>query len=221
MLHIEDVLQLKDAEVVRLLVRRHPVTLVPSLLLALAFIVIPFFFLFPLFGLGLPGVGLFIGSALFGIVLALRTFILWDADVFIVTSLRLVDVDQKGIFSRFVTEIPLSGVQDVGWQRAGVIDTVFRIGTLTIKTAATENMKVVRVAHPEHIHELINDVRHATTPQRKNIAPEQRELLRKITQLLEVMPMEALVKIESTIRQEGRNQAVDGFLKNADDSAAS
>lgn len=90
MFRLEDVLQLKDTEDVKLVVRRHPVSLVPGLGSALLLIVIPFFFLFPLFAWGIPGVGAFMASVVIGIVVAIRTVLVWNADVLIITTLRLV-----------------------------------------------------------------------------------------------------------------------------------
>ncbi len=79
MFHIEDVLQLKDDEQVKAIVRRHVVMLVPRLFLALLLIVIPFFLLFPLFSWGLPGAIGFFVVILIGVVIAIRTLLLWDA----------------------------------------------------------------------------------------------------------------------------------------------
>lgn len=221
MFHIEDVLQLKDAEDVRLVVRRHPMTLAPGLFVALLLIVVPFFLLFPLFSWGVAGMALFVVAVLGGIVVAVRTFILWDADVLVITTLRLVDVDQKGVFSRFVTEIPLPSIQDASWHRRGIMDTVFKIGTLSIQTAAGSTpMTVNRVAHPGKIHELINDLRHATTPKRADIPPEVRERMRKIAAMLETLSPEALDRVENAIRNEGRSHAVEQFLA-TDETASS
>lgn len=220
MFHIEDVLQLKDGEDVRLLVRRHAITMIPRLFIALALIVVPFFLLFPLFSWGIAGMAAFVISVLAGIVTAMRTFLMWDADVLVITTLRLVDVDQKGVFSRFVTEAPFSLIQDASWHRKGVVDTVFKIGTLKIQTAGTSTaINVRRVARPELVHELINDLRHATTPKRIDLSPEIRERIRKISMILENLTPESLNRIETAIRDEGRDTAVSNFLTDENSSA--
>lgn len=221
MFHLEDVVQLKDAEDVRLVVRRHAVTMASGLLGSLALIVIPFFLLFPLFSFGIIGIILFALAVGSGIVIALRTLILWDADVFVVTTFRLVDVDQRGVFSRFVTEALLTAVQEVSWKRRGFIDTLFRVGTLTIQAQGiSAPMVVSRVGRPEKIHELVNDLRHATTPKRVDLSPERRERLRKLTDLLEPLSDASLDRVEQTIREEGRDQATSAFLQ-ADETTRS
>lgn len=214
MFHLDEVLQLKDNENVKTLVRRHPITLVPGLSLAACLIVLPFFFLFPLFNLGIVGVVLFLCSVVAGVIISGRTVILWDADVLIVTTLRLVDVDQRGVFSRFVTEIPMTAIQEVSWKRQGVADTLFKIGTLTVQSAQTESkLEVRRVAHPAHLSELIGDLRNATSPKRTDLAPDLRERLRVLTKRLEELSPEALDRVEQFIKSEGKTEAVAGFLK--------
>ncbi|MBI4138584.1 hypothetical protein HY479_00345 [Candidatus Uhrbacteria bacterium] len=202
MFHIEDVLQLKEREDVKLLVRRHPVTLVPGLGFAMLLIVIPFFFLFPLFSFGLPGMGVFLVSVLAGIVVTVRTFILWDSDVLIITTLRLVDVDQKGVFSRFVTEVSFLSVKDVSWKRHGFVDTACGVGTLTVsRSGESKPLEITRVSHPERVQETINDARHATV-KHPDPPSDRQERLRKLMADLETLPTDALERIERLARGE-------------------
>lgn len=213
MFHLEEVLQLKDTENVTCIVRRHPATLAPSLVLGAALIIMPFFFLFPLFRIGIIGVLIFLAAVLIGVVLAGRAVIIWDSDVLIVTSLRIVDVDQRGMFARFVTEIPVTAIRDAAWRRRGIADTLFGMGTLTIQGQSAEPLEVRRVGHPERLHELISDIRHATTPKRVDLAPEFRDRIRKISAMLEALSPEELDRAEEYIRSQDRHQAIEGFLK--------
>lgn len=221
MFHIEDVLQLKDNEDIKTLARRHPVTMAPGLGLALLLIVAPFFFLFPLFGWGLPGLGVFAVSITAGIVIAIRTLLLWDSDVIVVSSLRLVDVDQKGVFSRYVTEVALSAVQDVVWKRKGIIDTIFNVGSLEIQQAgSSQKMTVTRVGKPESIHELINDLRRATRPLNAEITAEKRERIRQMASRMEELTDEQLARIENAVKNESRESALKKFLHRDETPAA-
>ena len=223
MFHLEDVLQLKDDEDVQLIVRRHPVTLFVGLAISFLCIVLPFFFLFPLFGWGIAGISLFGVLIITGILLAMRTILLWDSDVLVVSTLRLVDVDQKGLFSRFVKEAPLTSVQDISWSRKGLVDTIFHVGTLDVTITGAANMTISRVAHPEKISEFVNDLRHHTTPKRTDIPVDRRERIKKMVVQLETLPDEALDRVERAIRGEGREEAVAGFLQHkigGDDSTS-
>lgn len=214
MFHLEDVLQLKDAEDVRLFVRRHPMTLTWPLLGALVLIALPFFFLFPLFALGALGIVLFCVSIFAGILLALRTLLIWDSDVFIITTLRLIDVDQRGLWSRFVTETPLEHIQDTRWERRGVFCTLFRVGSITVKATGLEQpMIAVFIPHPEQIHELVNDLRHATAPMKKEISPDVRQRLRAVMTTMEALPIESIEKIERLAQEESKKTAVRDYLE--------
>lgn len=222
MFHIEDILQLKDREEVRHVTRRHVLTMFPPLLLALILIVAPFFLMFPLFSWGLIGVALFFVAVLIGIATALRTLLLWDADILIVTNLRLVDVDQRGIFSRSVSEAPLDAIQDVSWSRTGLIQTLFRMGSLKVQTAgATANIEAKDIPHAEAVHELINDLRPhlsgktsaAAAVPSTALPADKDEKMRSICALLEKYPAEELARIESILKARERAAVADVFLK--------
>ncbi|MCI0479617.1 PH domain-containing protein [Candidatus Uhrbacteria bacterium] len=213
MFHIEEVLQVKDTEDVKLVVRKHPVAIVPGLAVALLLIVIPFFFLFPLFSWGVPGVSTFALSIFGGVVVAVRTIVLWNADVLILTTLRVVQVDQRGMFSRFVTEIPLPTIQDVSWRSEGVVDTVMKAGTLSVRSMGTSpDVEMRRVGHPERIHELLNDLRNRTAPRRTDVPPDVHERMKRLMVEVEDLPDEAKSRVEAFVKTLGRSEAVASFL---------
>ena len=70
MIRLEEVIQLKEGEEVKALMRRHVVTLLPQLVAASVLIVAPFFFLFPLFTSGPAGIVLFGVLVLVGVLVA-------------------------------------------------------------------------------------------------------------------------------------------------------
>lgn len=214
MFRLQDVLQLKDTEEVRWLTRRHAATLFPSLVPAFLLIVLPFFFLFPLFSLGWLGVLMFSASVLSGLGIAARALLIWDADVFIVTNLRVVDVDQSGLFARKVTEAPLATVQDCSWQRKGVLETVFRMGSVRVQTAGTAaDLEAVRIPAPESVHEIINDQRQGTRSRRVETGGATRSAkMCEIQALLDGFSDEELARIETILRQRERRAATESFL---------
>lgn len=163
MFHIHDVVQLKEGERVQRIVRRHLVTLLPSLILGAVFIILPFFFLFYLLHGGAFGIIAFVLSVAFGLFLALRAMHIWDADVLVITTQRLVDVDQHGIWARMVAEVPLDAIQEVRWERAGMKEALFRMGTVRIMTAVPPSELVTPfVLHPEQLQAFLQEIRQAT-----------------------------------------------------------
>jgi len=171
-------------------------------------------------------VALFLVAVLIGISIALRTLLLWDADILIVTTSRLVDVDQRGIFARSVSEAPLEAVQDVSWSRNGIIQTIFRMGNVKVQTAgATANIEAKDIPHAEAVHELINELRQrlagkpisgpaAAAP---SIAPNQSsdkaDKINSICAMLEKYPADELARIESILKARERAAVADAFLK--------
>jgi membrane protein YdbS with pleckstrin-like domain len=209
MFRTEDVIPLKDDERIRTITRRHVITLFPGLGLAIIFIVIPFFLLFPLFSWGLPGVILFFASLLLGLGIAFRVLLVWDSDVLIVTTLRLVDVDQRGLFTRIVTEAPLSTIQDVSWSKRGIIETVFGLGSVRVQTAAaTASLVAQRVPRPQVIHELINELRHYHVTKTAAVSGEPSEHVKKISTMLQNYSPDELERIETVLKARERS-AVD------------
>ncbi len=229
MFHLQDVLQPKDGEQVEAIIRRHVVTLVPPLCLSLLLIVIPFFLLFPLFAWNFFGIILFFASVIFGVLVALRSLMLWDGDVLVLTSLRLIDVDRRGVFARSVSEAYLSSIQDVSWSRHSMLESLFRSGSVSVQTAGTTpRIEVTRIPRPEAVYELINELRHGTLPvtdsgATKAKAPlNDREVrIERITQLIQAYPLEELVRIEAVLEARSRAQTADAFLGAATDSASS
>lgn len=221
MFHLEDVLQLKDDEKVISIIRRHPATLAPALLLSLLLIVIPFFLLFPLFSWGILGVGLFFVAVILGIATAIRAMVLWDADVLVITNLRLVEVDQKSLLARTVSEAGMPTIQDVSWSRKGIVETLFRMGTVRVKTSVGNGeIEARHIGRPELIYEAINDIRHATSPKRVDLAPDRLQKLKSISALLESYSVDELTRIETILRARERSGVADAFLKQDDESSA-
>ncbi len=212
MFRLESVLQLKDEEAIRAMIRRHIMTLVGPLLLAMLFIVVPFFFLFPLFSLGIFGVLVFGILIVVGIVLAFRTLFIWDADVLIITNSRVVDVDQKGLFSRHVGEATLNSIQDVSWHKEGFWQTLFRMGTVKIQTAgAAAVIEADNISKPEKVHELINEVRQESprTPDTSTpVEKDRRSRIRHIAVLLEEADDAKVIEVEAMLEKQARDKAV-------------
>ena len=70
--------------------------------------------------------------------LLLFAFVLWTnyyLDVWILTSERIIDINQKNLFSRVISEFPINRVQNVSIEVHGVIETLLKFGDLKVETA--------------------------------------------------------------------------------------
>lgn len=147
-------LSLHPHETVLMTIRRHWfVLLAPSLiifvLLLLPVIILPLLpFVLPEADLNLGSLGIFMLS-LYLMFLLVFAFLIWMnyyLDVWIITSERIIDIEQHNLFSRTISEFPMSRVQDVSIDVHGIIETFLKFGDLKVQTAGTHNGFVINDA---------------------------------------------------------------------------
>lgn len=78
----------------------------------------------------------------------------------IITSIRLVDVNQSGLFKRNVVELQLENVEDVTSETFGPLETILNYGDVIVQTSGAEmrNFTFESVSHPERVKKLILDL---------------------------------------------------------------
>lgn len=90
-----------------------------------------------------------------------QNFIDWYLDVWIVTSYRIINIEQHGLFGRTMSELMLYDVQDVTSEIKGIIPTLFDYGHVYIQTAGEQERFVFEeVEHPNHIAKRILELSH-------------------------------------------------------------
>ena len=73
-----------------------------------------------------------------------------------ITSERIIDIQQKGFFSRVIAEHKLFRIQDVTSEVHGIIPTVFKYGDVYIQTAGTKQRFFFnQVPNPERVRNII------------------------------------------------------------------
>lgn len=156
----QQVFELKPHEEVLATVRE---SLIPNgwrFLIFIVWLLIPFFFLFPLFREGVGGMVVFFGLAASGLVLLLRQYIRWHGSTLIMTDKRVVDIEQKGFFDRVVTEAPYSQIDEASYRIKGFWATVFRYGVIRMDlSGSAADIEFQNIYRPSRIHNLINDLR--------------------------------------------------------------
>lgn len=65
-------------------------------------------------------------------------------DIIFVTSKRIIDLDQKGLFSRDVSIAPIEKMQDIKIEVNGIFATMFNFGDLYIQTAGHDKEFVIK-----------------------------------------------------------------------------
>lgn len=96
---------------------------------------------------------------LFFIFIWITFFLVWIDyyfDVWIITDGRIINIEQKGMFSRVVSELELEKIQDVTTDVCGVIPTFLNYGDLLVQTAAEKERFVFHnVPDPYAVKDLI------------------------------------------------------------------
>lgn len=148
-------INIREGEDVLRIIRRYMLTFFWSYMMLLLFIVGPFFFIVPLFRWGMSGMIVFFGTLFIGVFLALRTFMTWFFNALVVTTERVIDIDQRGFFHRTTSEIPYEDIADVMARRKGILQTIFRYGDIIITTDGEVQYIVRSVKRPERVQDII------------------------------------------------------------------
>jgi hypothetical protein len=156
-----------DNEEVLYVFRKHPIVMRKGLIIGLSAWLVG-----PVYTLALtylrpnnyPSIGFFFGSLVasivLGILLLVPSWIGWYFSVFIVTDQRLIQITQKGLFSRSVVDMGLNQIQMVNYEVAGLQETLLGFGTITMQTFVGD-LVIHDLHHPakiqKHILEILRD----------------------------------------------------------------
>ncbi len=89
----------------------------------------------------------------------LYAFLIWIDyffDVWIITNERVINIEQKGLFVRSVSELKFSRIQDVTSEVSGMLPTILNFGDVKVQTASEEDFFLFRrVPDPYHVKDII------------------------------------------------------------------
>lgn len=113
-------------------------------------------------------------ESFFAIFIWIYAFFIWVDyyfDIWIITSERIINIEQKGLFVRSMSEVKFSRIQDVTAEVKGVIPTVLNYGDVYIQTAGEVERFVFRqVPDPYGLKDAIMNL------QKERVAEETNEL---------------------------------------------
>jgi hypothetical protein len=88
-------------------------------------------------------------------------FIVWTnffLDVWIITNKKLIYIEQWSLFSRQISTLQLTKIQDVTTDVSGIIPTFLGFGNLKVQTAGQEKEFVIRnIVKPNLVRQRLND----------------------------------------------------------------
>lgn len=168
----------KSDEQVLLVLHRHWFDISSQffLLFVVAFMLIGSFFYLPL---AFPDIAhgqytnLFVfGENLFFMFIWITSFLVWVDyyfDVWIVTDQRIVNIEQKGLFAREVSELELEKIQDITTDVNGIIPTFMNFGDLQIQTAGKEEKFLFHnIPDPYEVKNIIMNLRKNSEKKEEN-----------------------------------------------------
>lgn len=185
----------------------------PKLCLLFAWVILPFFFLFPLVRLG--GAGIFFFAAFLGAALLsfFRWFWSWSRTVLVVTDLRVMDIEQRGFFDRIVTEATYVQVDEVAYRMKGFFATIFRFGTIRVQLRGSgADIEFRRVRRPARLHDLLNDLVSLAHGGARN--PRETRLKKLAASMTDT----ELRQIDARVRARGRDEALETLYPSEEDS---
>ena len=98
------------------------------------------------------------GLSIYIMILLLFALLAWMdyyLDLWIITSERLIDIEQRGLFNRGVSEVPLANIEDVTIEVHGIIETFLKFGTLKIQTAGKREFSIAAIPHLYEVKDAI------------------------------------------------------------------
>lgn len=98
------------------------------------------------------------GLALYLMVFFLFLYLFWMdyyLDMWVVTTERIIDIEQRGLFSREISEVPLANVQDITIEVHGIVETFLKFGTIRIQTAGMREFVIANVPKLYELKDII------------------------------------------------------------------
>lgn len=106
--------------------------------------------------------------SLYALGLLLYAFIVWTdyyLDVWVITNKRLVDIEQRGLFVRTISELPMNKVQNVTIEIPGFMATLLKFGNLKVETASKSTFVIRQVPRLYEAKDLILKYAHRNNEQ--------------------------------------------------------
>ncbi len=155
-------------EEIELLLRKHPITNLPWIIISFIGLFLPILVLaadqsFNInFIATLPEsliVQFIVMYDLLVLAYAIESFLYWYFNIYIVTNQHLVEIDFNSLLNRDITEAQYDEIQTVTAQIQGAIREFFNFGTVQIETAAKDMpVEFTDVPQPDLVADRIRDI---------------------------------------------------------------
>ncbi len=163
-------------EKIIMVLRRHGWILFKTIIFYLFLAVLPFFFRYLIarngvFETDFGPVGFYLVLSLYYFVWTtffFRSWLDYYLDIWVITSEHIVNIEQKGLFSREISSFQLYRIQDVSAEVRGILATFFHFGNVHVQTAGAEsNFVFKQIPEPYTVTKKLMDL---VNIKKKNLA---------------------------------------------------
>ena len=165
-MNIQKLFKQKGYEKVEYIVRRHWITFLPIIIFFIVLLALPlglYWLILNTLNEVLQNPIYYTAGVLFtsiyylSVVLFFYTyFVAFHLDLWIVTNDRLLDVQQKTLFARTVSEVDLYQIQDASSEVHGIFPSLFNYGNIILQTAsAVPKFTFRNVPNPNELRQAI------------------------------------------------------------------
>ncbi len=151
----------RENEEVVLVIRAHPITLVPFIFNTIIFFILLLilnYFFFSFFSF-MQQIFFDLFAILIGFNYFWLNFLNWYFNVGIVTDERIVDSDFNSLLYKNVTYTLLTHVEDVTASNVGYFSSFFNYGNVFVQTAGSEiNTEFLNIPRPSDVAKIINEL---------------------------------------------------------------
>jgi hypothetical protein len=142
------------------IVRKHVMFLLPVFfawpLIVVALILVRYLAHFDFFGYW-PLVLAF--AVLLVLLVVLYKLFIWRMDALIITDQRVVENEQRGFFSKTVTELLYRDILEISYSKEGMTASIYNYGDIKIRTASENELVFEKIPNPAEAVEVINGIR--------------------------------------------------------------
>lgn len=151
--------ELKEGEHVLHVVRETSLMILPRILLGVLYNLLLFFFMFPLLAFGGIGIGVFITLFVFGIWFVGKKIFKWHRNAFVITTHRIIDIEQKSWLNKHISEIPHHKIDNVSHRIRGVFHTICHCGDIYVQSrGGVTNLMMKNVSQPSKIQYFLHQI---------------------------------------------------------------
>lgn len=166
MININKLPNQERGEITKIFLRRHWITVLGILGYAIMFALAPIVLLWLLGSNGIDIFALPVWGEIISVVGAIYVLIVvtiittqftdYYLDTWIITTERIINIEQHGLFSRIISTLHLNQVQDVTAETHGFFATILTYGDVYIQTAGTrERFNFKGINDPEEVKTMI------------------------------------------------------------------